>query len=241
MIRDVYVRGLAMGLGVLVSVSLDGNAAELGEEPAVQHGWLIIPEEEWMAVTVTPAGYFSRAHACFVGGNRDDAAREIRAKATLVKVESRRAGEQSRQSLVQCVGKLRRLARDVEDGKVEAPATLAQAFAETEFRLAEHHFLKAREYEVSGETVKMGHDISACAAHLLDASMWSDTPLDRLDVEAAHEARSTARGLMHRSAPAAQPTRGVLRGVGKAIRRFARRGKLRPLPAIESFAGDEGM
>jgi len=91
---------LAAGLGALTWAARVANAAgDLDGEPVVRHGWLLVSEEEWMDVAVVKAGYFRRAHDCFLDGNRQDAAREIRAKATLVRIESRRAVDQARTSL----------------------------------------------------------------------------------------------------------------------------------------------
>ena len=243
MIRSASLQGFVASLGVLVSLCGNAVDAELEKEPTVGHGWLIIPEEEWMAVAVVPTGYFRRAYDCSASGRRTDAAREIRAKATLVKLESRRAADQVRQNLIDCVDDLRRLATEVQNGKTETPAALAAVFAETEFRLAEHHFRKAQAYETSGDTAKLGHDISACATHLFNASTWSDANLHRLDVQAVREARTLGQRLTQGSVSSVQQSRirGGLRDIGKAIWRFAGRAKLGPLPAMDSSAEDGRM
>ena len=233
------VRALAACAGLLVGVGLAGNAAESEAEPTVGHGWLIVPEEEWLAVAVVPAGYFRRAYDCFVEGSRPEAAREIRAKATLVRLESRRAAGRARRNLADCVGRLKRLAKDIEGGRIESGSGLAAVFAETEFRLAEHHYVKALEAEASGNRSAMGHDISACATHLLDASTWADAELADADVEAVDEARGAGRRLMRLSAAPPEPKPGALRRIGKAIARFAKRLSLKALPTVEDATAEE--
>ena len=185
----------------------------------------LIEEEIWIIFAHDPAGYLHDAWENFIDGDIQDAAYYIRRAKAWVKLEAYRAKTEARKDLEASVKELEGLIKALEDGSPPANKVLKEAFAKSEYALANHHHQKALSYEEKGEHEKMTYALDAAATHFMYGSVWAGRELDQDDAVAVKEARAIARKVKRGERWSPDRLREALKGLGRGVKEFGARFK----------------
>ncbi|MGA1870628.1 MAG: hypothetical protein ACMUJM_19000 [bacterium] len=196
-------------------------SAEEVSSPIVDEIWLVFRDE--------PFGYFLDARECFLKGDLEDAALNIRKGAAIIKLEIPRSTGEEKKDLMFYSNRLKKLAKAVEKGSLFTGADLEDAFARTEFALVRHHYQKAMEYEAKKDFEKSAYATDVAAEHFLAAAFWLDEKMEKVDVASVRESRSLARKVIDGATWGPKKLGGAMKSLGQGIKNL----KLKLGPAKE--------
>jgi len=117
--------------------------------------------------------HFHSAHVNFQKKNMETAADEVRKAAVLLKLEELRAYGEQYKAIMASFLELRKLADDMEIGKIASAKGLEEIFARTHYALARHYYLKSSESWTERDAQNTGQALGAAAAHLKQAMSWT--------------------------------------------------------------------
>jgi hypothetical protein len=136
-----------------------------------------ITDDAWMQLEDEPSSTFLDTYVHFIDDNLVEASKALVKSATYVDLEMYRASGEIKKDLANTSKNLRKLAKEVSQGKIKGIASLQALFAESEYSLSAHHFKQAQDYEKQKKTVAFGKALNIARKHLRHAWAWSEWKL----------------------------------------------------------------
>jgi len=161
--------------------------------------------------------HFYLAKVNFRKNNMAESADELRRAAANVKLEARRAKGEQYKALKDAFRELRKLADDVEGGKVTSSNELEEVFARAHYASARHHFRESSESWKNKDARNTGHALEAAATHLKHAATWAHQKEEELVAKVVKEAHLVAEKLTEAGDWASEEVDKVLAAFEKMI------------------------
>ena len=172
-------RALFSVLVSAIGITLVGSAWAQ-EPPQPPKGYVIIDESALFTLINESEKHFLRSVVAYQQNDPAEAAREIRAGATIMKMEASRATAEGRADVLDSVIHLQILASELEEGKKVSLQTMHIHFAHAEYAAAEHHFLRAREdARLDRSDVAVSYHLYSAGLYLHQSIRWADREADR--------------------------------------------------------------
>jgi hypothetical protein len=170
------ITGMLLIAGLIALGTSLTYAAETKEAPK---GHVIIQEETLRGLFGDANRHMHFAVDDFGKGDSKNAALEVRAAATYVKIESARATGDEKKKLEEIVTKLDKAAVDLEKGNVKDEGTLKNLFAWSNYILAEHHIVKAKEAVAQENHEAAAYDLKSAIHYLEEGLAWGGHTVEK--------------------------------------------------------------
>ena len=194
-------------------------------------GALITIDEDILVVLADlPGDHFHAAREKFMGDYLAEAADEIRIGAGLMRLASARATPEGKGNLNASIKELEALANDIEMNLVADTTPLDEAFARANYALANHRYLKAKEYQAKGESQKAANELEAATLYVERGFGWTGQKMEE-------GAISTIRGARLVTGKVIQTPGWVISKTGRALAAVGR-GAGRGIGAVGRGAGE---
>ncbi len=165
-----------------LSFAQSGSPAEASKSnppaaKAAPSGKLSVDEDVLLPLVGIPEKDFREARRQLKVGNKKAAAADIRAAASLIRLEAARPDAEDKDSLLSSAADLDKLAQSVEKGDVKSPSELNQTFAKADLALASHYHMMAKDELLRGNKSKALVWLTAATDYIKDSVSWSSREL----------------------------------------------------------------
>src|SRR5690348_2718886 len=174
---------------------------------------------------------FRRARESFEKSRFEDASRDIRAGADVVREEANRASGTEKDDLTASAGDLKNLASRVEKGSVKDVAELNREFARADNRLAAHYHKLASESWSTQNASRTGGALETAASYFKEATTWTGEKAS----DAADKARTVSGKLVQGAGWIPKEVGEAITGLGHGIQDLGR--KIEPGSATAGTTG----
>ena len=214
-----------------------GNTLEQGvlvPEPAPKAAqgmddlWTLFPGE--------PERSFRKGREDFLSKKNSTAAQNIQKSIIYVKLQSLRALGTTKRALLDAEAALRKLAKEVENGKMHSLARLDASFATTERAVARLHYEKAKEAYARGDLRAAGVELQAAGDSLGRAAAWTGDHVYPPLMQCLDRAGNDGKRLLEGSDRSPGATRKTLSALGAQIDRLDKKAEVEDTRAL--FAGE---
>ena len=217
--------------------SLKGNAFDQGVAVSVP-----VPEAEqgidnlWTLFPGEPERSFRRGREDFLSKKYRLASQNIRRSTIYVRLQSLRASGPTKGALLGAESSLRKLAKDVEEGKKNSLAQLDTTFAATQRAIARLHREKTGVALKRRKLHRAGVELQAARDSLGNAAVWTGDHVDPSLIDCLDEAGNDSRRLLEGSDGSPEVTRRILSDLGAQIDRLDKKAEVEDVRGL--FAGE---
>jgi hypothetical protein len=162
---------------------------------------------------------FRHARDAFESRRFDEASRDIRAGADVVRQEANKATGKEKDDLAAAEGDLKELASRVEKGSVKDVAELNREFARADNRLAAHYQKLASESWGSQNASRTGGALETASSYFKEATTWTGEKAS----EAADKARTVSGKLIQGAGWVPKEVGEAITGLGHGIQDLGRK------------------
>jgi hypothetical protein len=143
-----------------------------------------------------------------------------------MKSEESHAGAEGKKLLKSSVGELKKLAQDVEKGKVTTVKTLDDAFSRANKALIRNRQMSAMESGAKGVVAKTGHAIKSAPSHVKHGFSWAGDKIGAAASVVVKDTGFVAGKVIEGGGWAGKRTGDVINTIGVKVENFGR--KLQP-------------
>ncbi len=190
---------------------------------SIKNIWLMIDSQQQFSLFDQLTQHWQLAHKYFLQEDNKAAASEIRQGTAFVFLEANRAKDNSLESaFLASTQDLKKLADEVEQGKVNEVKTLENAFAKGHLALARFYKAKAETSESMAEWVQVGYELRAAARHLEAGATEVRTETATNIIDTSKDALSVAEQLIEGNHQQAMTANKAIEAIGQQIETFSK-------------------
>ncbi len=174
------------------------RAEDKTNPPEPPNGWVFLDEDTWEIIPDTTGRHLHEAQQALAERHYKDAASEMRKAAAVILFDGRRETDAHvKETLMDVVLDLERLANDIEQSDTYPRTLLDHTFARAECALAKYDILRVKKawQNSKRDMLRIGSGLDAAATHLDGGFLWAGTEMERGAIDAVSRAMSIAVAL----------------------------------------------